>query len=231
MGKSQPDPQPTNPISERLEYVRTRAGVETLKDFWRKLTAQHPDDSEPFSVSYPSVRLYHFNRDPPVSYLSRVSRVFGFKLDWLASGVGPKTEEDARRRAELEAYVAASRGTPDDWARQKLTGSPAGWLLMDPAAMERAVELSARFHVWNERFAELRGVPVPTADESIWQFAILLQAPLKRWKSNRTGLDPEPERLLAYVEAAMLAIRLGMPDGRDLKFYSGDTAGEEEPDA
>lgn len=70
-------------VSDRLEQVRSRVTVETLRDFWRALV-----DDTPYQVSYEAVRNYHSDRDPPVGYLVRVAEVFGVDLHWLATGRG-----------------------------------------------------------------------------------------------------------------------------------------------
>lgn len=99
-------------IPQRLEHVRARRGVGTLQEF-HELVGK--DD-----FSYSAVRNYHFvaseraeersdveglrkgEREAPVRYLTRVSKVFNVRLEWLALGTGPVTEEDFRAQVRKE---------------------------------------------------------------------------------------------------------------------------------
>lgn len=81
---SQPSPAPRHPISRRLEDIRKRAGIPSVKDFWKRLEEAGPE-GESF-VSYASARLYHYDRTPSIEYLLRVVRVFGASLWSLATG-------------------------------------------------------------------------------------------------------------------------------------------------
>lgn len=90
-------------MSERLERVRETTGAANLREFWKGLLERTPDD---YSVSYEAVRNYHSGRDAPVSYLTAVAKAFGFRLEWLASGEGPRTEEEARSIAGSAALSA-----------------------------------------------------------------------------------------------------------------------------
>ncbi len=76
-------------VSKRLENVRARVSLATLRDFWRALV-----DDGTYNVSYEAVRNYHSDRDPPVDYLVRVSDVFGVDLHWLATGLGAPFPSD-----------------------------------------------------------------------------------------------------------------------------------------
>jgi hypothetical protein len=77
-----------NSVSERLEQVRSAAGVETLKAFHEALVKPLDEDDE-FSVSYAAVRNYHTaERKPTLEYLVRVSMVFGVRAAWLMMGHG-----------------------------------------------------------------------------------------------------------------------------------------------
>ena len=79
----------------RLEQVRSFFGVPDRKAFLRRVAevAREGDDVP----SYASVRTYHFERDPPVTYLVLVSRAFGVSLEWLATGEGPMIPRSATR--------------------------------------------------------------------------------------------------------------------------------------
>ena len=56
-------------------------------------------------VSYEAARNYHFDRDPPVSYLIRVSKIFNVSLEWLATEVGA-----FESGPEIEDFVAKAFG-------------------------------------------------------------------------------------------------------------------------
>src|SRR5687768_13368277 len=95
-----PNPVPERPMAKRLEKVRTRFGVRSRREFWLQLGEKDPEldvvrwktkDGEE-SVSYPSVKYYHFDRDAPAAYLARVAAVFGVRLEWLISGTDEMTE-------------------------------------------------------------------------------------------------------------------------------------------
>lgn len=80
---------PKGAIAGRLEHVRALHGVATLKDFHQRVKdAAYSDEAVP---SYAAVRTYHFDRDPPVSYLVLVSRAFDVSLRYLAQGVEGRT--------------------------------------------------------------------------------------------------------------------------------------------
>lgn len=88
-GKSQPNPQPEDPISARLEHVRVQVlGISSKRAFWKRLV----EGSDPHFVSYSAVKNYHYDREPPISYLTRVSKVFGVRVPWLLLGTGAPTE-------------------------------------------------------------------------------------------------------------------------------------------
>lgn len=94
------------PTARRLEQIRESFGFGTLKEFWEKLRT-----ADDYRISYDAVRTYHQGRPAPASYLDRVARTFGVRLEWLIRGEPPMTE--AERRVEvtmserLEQLVAA----------------------------------------------------------------------------------------------------------------------------
>jgi hypothetical protein len=98
-------------ISKRMEHVRKQVGNPSLKDFHRALVARRPGDEEPFRVSYAAVRNYHLYREPPVSYVARVAKVFGASIEWLATGEGewnkPAADVPASREL-MEAFEDAA---------------------------------------------------------------------------------------------------------------------------
>lgn len=71
-----------------------RFGVRSVRAFWQRVT-----EGDGPKVSYEAARYYHFDREAPASYLARVAKVFGVRLDWLVTGEGEMTEaaEAAKR--------------------------------------------------------------------------------------------------------------------------------------
>jgi hypothetical protein len=97
-------------------------------------------------------------------------------------------------------------------------GSAAGWLMQSQAVEARVLALFPRFHAQQERMAHLLGQELPTTDQTVQEFAELLARPIMRWHTNRLGLDVHADRLAAYMDAALLALALALPDGRDFDF-------------
>lgn len=83
---ARPAPPPQTGTAERLEKVRARVGIPSLRAFWARLKEDWDDP-----VSYEAVRNYHHNREPTPSYLARVAEVFGFRLEWLVADRGEPT--------------------------------------------------------------------------------------------------------------------------------------------
>lgn len=109
--RSHPDPKAKDPVSDRLEHIRHKHGL-TRRAFWLRLGEETDEgrkvtwvgaDGVREQASYSSVRYYHYDRTPPLSYLLRVSEVFNVKLTWLASGVGPKHRTEEHIAVELAA--------------------------------------------------------------------------------------------------------------------------------
>jgi hypothetical protein len=89
---------PSSPIAQRLEEVREERDVATIQSFLDRLT----QDGE-YDISYPTARRYHRDRDAPPHYLARVADVFGYELEWLATGKGPRTHEQREAERTEEA--------------------------------------------------------------------------------------------------------------------------------
>lgn len=110
---SQPDPTPKHPVSRRLEYVRSHHGIPSRRQFWLRLGDKEADrdvvrweaEGQEQSISYPAVKNYHYDKEPPVYYLARVAEVFAdVRLEWLAAGNGePTVQEEAAARAAAKA--------------------------------------------------------------------------------------------------------------------------------
>lgn len=97
---ARPAPAPTTGTAKRLEYVRTEvARLPSLRSFWARLL-----EGWEGAASYEAVRSYHFNREPPASYLARVAEVFDMRLEWLVTGQGsPQQTTAAPERADRRA--------------------------------------------------------------------------------------------------------------------------------
>ena len=100
---ARPAPPPKRDISRRLEEVRAHTGYPSLRSFWARLAEDWTDEKA--RVSYEAARNYHYDRDPPVSYLVRVSEVFNVSLEYLATGLGA-----LESGPEIEDYVAKAFG-------------------------------------------------------------------------------------------------------------------------
>ena len=87
-------------VSDRLEHLRDRISMDTLRDFWRALV-----EDGSYQISYEAVRNYHSDRDPPIGYLVRVSDVFGADLRWLATGEGAPFPADPSVRRAADAVL------------------------------------------------------------------------------------------------------------------------------
>jgi hypothetical protein len=159
------------------------------------------------------VRTYHYDRDPPASYLARVVEVFPqvCTLEWLITGKGPRFQSETRvREARKELWDA-------------IRGGGAVWLAASPGTESRMLEVFERFHAWNEQHARMYGQhPIPTPKDSVRVFSKLLNDPVLRWRYEKWNdetqagyIDIHPERSSAYLDAALHAISLAIPDGRD----------------
>lgn len=96
-GRKRSSARATHPIAKRLEQVRKRYGIRSIRAFWQKLVEEGGVD-----VTYAGARFYHTSREAPVSYLEGVTKAFPeVRMDWLTTGRGEMTEaeEEAARRS------------------------------------------------------------------------------------------------------------------------------------
>jgi hypothetical protein len=101
---SQPAPQPIGAIARRLERVRTKEGFPTLRAFLSRLKEGWSGPAS--AVSYEAVRNYHFDREPPVTYLARVNEVFPqYTLLWLATGRYTDSAPEVVRDSEIRRSI------------------------------------------------------------------------------------------------------------------------------
>lgn len=104
-----------HPVSERLEGLQDQLGYDSLK-------AWHQDVSgDGYSVSYEAVRNYHWNREPPLHYVNRVSERFGVRLHWLIRGEKPVFVEE-NRQSRYSALREALLEQYDDWEEVEADG-------------------------------------------------------------------------------------------------------------
>ncbi len=85
-------------LPRRLEEVRKVRGYKDLKSFYKAL------EGGPNDYSYAAVLNYHGQRErrePPTSYLLRVSEVTGARLEWLITGDGPMFPDPLGLEADL----------------------------------------------------------------------------------------------------------------------------------
>ena len=100
-GKKRAKSALNNPYSRRLEHVRkTIAGGITLKEFHSRLFWLLQDDGTRFDVSYSAARNYHYDREPPLSYINQVAKVFRLRPEWLLTEQGAVMKEEGASRAE-----------------------------------------------------------------------------------------------------------------------------------
>jgi hypothetical protein len=64
-------------------------------------------------VSYPSALTYHTNREPPAAYLAHVAKVFGVRMEWLATGEGHMTKAEEQSEIMERAWQSGSLTTHD----------------------------------------------------------------------------------------------------------------------
>src|SRR5690606_10033695 len=90
--------------------VRNNSGVGSLRQFWVSLGTKDGSKvtwtdggGRERQVSYPAVRNYHDDRDPPPYYLAQVARVFRVNLEWLVDGVGPRDKLQEHIASEMAA--------------------------------------------------------------------------------------------------------------------------------
>ncbi len=186
--------------AKRLEDVRETVGI-SLRAWWQRLR-----EGGDFDLSYESVRQYHQDREPTVSYLARVSSCIGVSLVWLVTGEGSRWAEMQEERGELERFMLDLKA-----AHPELDG-------VHPDAYGKLSSLLV--HVGAASPAEWsEGLPddlSQLADE----VARWVLAPLK-------AIDPEGvgwNQRMAYFQALLAAIQAIIPepgDGSSIKEMAG----------
>jgi len=99
-----------------LEYVRINvAGGITLKDFHAQLRWVPQSDGTPFDISYGSAVYYHRDREPPLSYMEQVSRIFDVRIEWLLTEEGPVRKQDPSSEEKAAAIRTKIHSTFRKW--------------------------------------------------------------------------------------------------------------------
>lgn len=188
-------------------------------------------------TSYGGVRQYVEGAvtHPRVELLRAMADVLGVRGDWLAFDEGPMTdaEERGRQAAEegdgiLERVARQMAGrTEADRTADAMRGR-AGWVLQSQGTEARAAEVFTRFHAQRERLARLNDKEPPPPMQSMDLFVELLTRPLMQWRT-RQGISVHPDRLLAYADAALLALSLATPDGRDFDVHNAPLPDSDPP--
>lgn len=186
---------PERAISARLEHVRSRKGYKSRRAFWQALCDGWDD-----RVSYEAVRMYHWKREPPPSYLARVAEVFGVRIEWLITGEGRVTvaEEEAARGAPVGAIPGPEHPHIDrlePYAKSALLSAWSAIAEGQPGPLGRVMDdgsgKTLSGHTWHEL-----------------QLAVL--APLNRLIQAGLigpGMEGSYEALSDYAAAVALAIR------------------------
>ena len=99
--------QPETAYAIRLEAVRAQRG-ESLRKMWQTLQASG------WSGEYRTVMRYHRDRDPPVSYLAAVAKVYRVSVEWLVAGTGGMYETASAKQKEGE-FLFVLRGLRPDF--------------------------------------------------------------------------------------------------------------------
>lgn len=224
--RMRPIASPIHPIAQRLEDVRQSEGFGDLKAFHAAASSAAPAAGE--FPSYASARRYHFDREPPVSYLAAVASRFHYRLEWLATGQEPA-------RADGVAGWLQNRGDQDAIAA---AGFPefAMLLHLEQKEIRELLELY-RFATTEDQLLEL-GLLGPerlfdavetipslkfwAAPDGGYESLVreILVTPLQVWREDgfqsRDGLTRlsvllSSEEGRNYVRAVILALRLAIP--------------------
>jgi hypothetical protein len=232
-------------VAHRLADVYSENGIRSVRDFVLKLGEQHGEgvvwtDEMGIErrVSYPAAKNYHSKKgirrtEAPTYYLARVAKVFGYNLEWLATGKGDRTPAESRGRSgvgrSLIEQLKALR-TPAERMDELFRGTSADDLLKlleSDGTRWKLADVFGRWHGERERFAELTGGTLPTVGESAAAFADLLAAPVDLWRGDVIR-DIHPDRVRTYVDAMLSALALVTPDGRDFAIRPFHTQEEDE---
>lgn len=226
IGGRRPAPKPVSQMARRLEAVRERFGVPSLRAFHARLV----DGWEgPEVVSYEAVRNYHYDRDAPVAYLARVAAVFpGVRLAYLVSGQEPMMEEEQQWAESREA--ATQKPTLTDELRNSVPEftrlSPVVQAAVIHVAFRWAAADSPRYRGGLDLLSPLDARALEAGQDVIKA----MLGPITDWGlswQRRQELDTE--RFDDYCLAALTALGLSTPPenrmGSMLDAWTGDQPG------
>lgn len=246
-----PAPEPKGEISKRLEKVREDRNIPSLKDFWRTLGEENG-----CGVGYEAVRNYHYDRDPPASYLARVVEVWPqYRLEWLVRGEEPPTHSEATAAALSKSAINALRGELKEMAASRrermnaaLSGEVPAMAQAEPVTRERVGRLVEVWRMDDAFFqrtaAELTGVTeeelkdvtaqrvvsTPSLAYAIQEAAVREVGRALRAPADAAGVDLtqlSPTHFDLYIESAAHALRTLLLRPDQLTECSQDTAEED----
>jgi hypothetical protein len=178
---------------DRLDLVRRRAGINSVRGVWDTLGA---DDS---GFSEAAVRDWHAGRRyAPARYLAAVSRTFQVSLDWLVTGEEPMTPGPTTARARRTLEDMDRRVAPLFHA-----GGPCG-PTVGSLFSDVVVRLNASAPDWQDLTPQQRVLTGGVLER-------LVTGPVRTLRGE-AALDPDAaERLDAYALHALLAFREIIP--------------------
>ena len=201
-------------LALRLEEARKESGFKDLRAFWRAVAA------EGYKVSYPAILNYHGRRqekrEPPISYLLRVSEVTGVRLEWLATGQGPMATTGLGGLATVLAGITLDDGRTVDLLDFLLGGR--GAEILPKAFRDRLPDQIAR-ELSAEAILSLQRVCAHASSEDmdntlgqLGQYAthlLLLPSALLRFKYHRHLSSQEyTDYVLTVSGVLMQAVRM-----------------------
>lgn len=204
-----PDPAAPAAISGRLERIRTHFGV-TSKRAFHRLVKDGWDDAP----SYEAIRNYHYDREPPPSYLRRVLELFpDVRPRWLLLGTAPML------RSELE--VAAVAAESFEWEK----AVELKWGVLEAMGIPRPDPTDSRLRAsvtyvpyWIGAMAEVRRTLALAGRDPHPALGEALRGPLEALEIDpRDGLDSAC-RLQPWLDryiTAMIPVLLSLGPQRD----------------
>jgi hypothetical protein len=218
-------PEPETELAKRLEYVRTDAGIPSLRQFREALRKSTdlpesgivPTDQEgKYLVSYEAVRNYHYDRAPPIHYLLQVAEAFSLNLDWVATGRPPirrTTSKPESRTSALPLSLDANIISPEEGRRQAVAEVIAQHQREAPSGDVVNAMLSEIAAIYIGRMPDYTLTPelaLSMADDLVW----LMELPGKLWGFQRK-LDGIERQVFyfSFLQALRLALNSGRGDG------------------
>ena len=200
-----------NPISVRLEHVRTRTGHPDVKAFWEALCKEWEAPT-----SYESARFYHMRgRAPSVEYVTRVSDRFGVSLDYLLKGDGPMFWSEVIQEQGWAVVSVDDVEGADEAGWRKLERV---WSAFPPIRSLPAGTRLLFIDVW-AAYSNIGWVEPSiyyALDEAFGQrLAALILAPFEPGPAPHTATDEFNDFAVAMLQALKLATRVPRRDDMD----------------